>query len=162
MFLPTRRTPRCGLPLSVKAYDARCVGVGLDNVAATGVLMPVEEAIDPDVTDLLEEREDENEDEEREVPAGTLEDEDGESEVPPGTVEDEDEESEVPPETSEDEDSELEDDFVIIANQPEEEDQMDLEDDFVILANQPNDKEQMDMMDSRLERGSFMAALWAC
>ncbi|KAM3364476.1 hypothetical protein ACQJBY_014683 [Aegilops geniculata] len=156
VFLPIRRAARCGLPLSVKAYDARGVDVGLDNVAATGALIPVEEAIDPDVTELLEEREGENEDEEREVPPGTLEDE--ESELPPGTVEDDDEESE----TSEDEDSELEDDFVIIANQPEEEDQMDLEDDFVILANQPDGEEQMDMMGSRLERGRFMAALWAC
>ncbi|KAM3384031.1 hypothetical protein ACQJBY_008595 [Aegilops geniculata] len=158
VFLPTRRAARCGLPLSVKAYDARGVDVGLDNVAATGALIPVEEAIDPDVTELLEEREGEIEDGEREVPPGTLEDEDQESEVPPGTVEDEDEESE----TSEDEDSELEDDFVIIANQSEEEDQMDLEDDFVILANQPHGEEQMDMMGSRLERGRFMAALWAC
>lgn len=142
----------------MQAYDARGVDVGLDNVAATGALIPVEEAIDPDVTELLEEREGENEDEEREVPPGTLEHENEESEVPPGTVEDDDEESG----TSEDEDSELEDDFVIIANQPEEEDQMDLEDDFVILANQPDGEEQMDMMGSRLERGRFMAALWAC
>ncbi|KAF7007372.1 hypothetical protein CFC21_022315 [Triticum aestivum] len=154
VFLPTRRAARCGLPLSVKAYDARGVDVGLDNVAATGALIPVEEAIDPDVTELLEESDN--------VPPGSLEDEDEESEVPPGIVEDEDEESEVPPETSEDEDSELEDDFVIIANQPEEEDQMDLEDDFVILANQSDGEEQMDVMASRLERGSFMAALWAC
>ncbi|KAI5001444.1 hypothetical protein ZWY2020_026094 [Hordeum vulgare] len=54
-----------------------------------------------------------------------------------GSLEDEDED--------EDEDSELEDDFVIIENQPEEEDQMDLEDDFVILANQPD--EQMDIVE---------------
>ncbi|KAF6999909.1 hypothetical protein CFC21_015882 [Triticum aestivum] len=155
VFLPTRRAARCGLPLSVKAYDARGVDVGLDNVAAAGALIPVEEAIDPDITDLLEESE---------VPPETSEDEneDEESEVPPGIVEDDNEESEGPSETSENEDSELEDDFVIIANQPEQEDQMDLEDDFVILANQPDGEEQMDMMGGRLARGSFAAALWAC
>ncbi|KAI4976883.1 hypothetical protein ZWY2020_050490 [Hordeum vulgare] len=72
-----------------------------------------------------------------------------------GPRDDEGEQSEVPPRSldDEDEDSELEDDFVIIANQPEEEDQMDLEDDFVILANQPDEQ-----MDTRLERGSFAAA----
>ncbi|KAI4993800.1 hypothetical protein ZWY2020_008113 [Hordeum vulgare] len=70
---------------------------------------------------------------------GSLEDEDED-----GTSDDEGEQSEVPPGSldDEDEDSELEDDFVIIENQPEEEDQMELEDDFVILANQPD--EQMD------------------
>ncbi|XP_044964761.1 acidic leucine-rich nuclear phosphoprotein 32-related protein 1-like isoform X1 [Hordeum vulgare subsp. vulgare] len=183
VFLPTRRAARCGLPLSVKAYDARGVEVGLDNAAATGELIPVEEAIDPDVTDLLEEREvppvpiDDYEGESVVVPLvaleneddgtsededdGTSEDEDdGTSEdEDDGTSDDEGEQSKVPTGSLEyeDEDSELEDDFVIIANQPEEEDQMDLEDDFVILANQPDEQ-----MDTRLELpyGHVKCLLW--
>ncbi|CAM0906928.1 unnamed protein product [Alopecurus aequalis] len=115
-FIPSRRRPaRSGLPLSVKAYDARSVEVGTDNVAAAAVVTTSQEAIDPDVTKLLEE-----------------------GDVPQETSEDE--ESKEGGELEEDgvfeEDEELEEDFIIIANQPEEEEQMDLEDDFVILANQ--------------------------
>uniref|UniRef100_A0ACD5WU11 Uncharacterized protein n=1 Tax=Avena sativa TaxID=4498 RepID=A0ACD5WU11_AVESA len=129
-FIPRRRPPpRSGLPLSVKAYDARGVEVGTDNVAAAAVVAPVEEVIDPDVTKLLEESD---------VPDVTELPEDSDvqddaTELP--------EESDVPQGTSEDE--ELEEDFVMIANQPEDEDEMDLEDDFIILANQSDEEIEM-------------------
>uniref|UniRef100_A0ACD5UK01 Uncharacterized protein n=1 Tax=Avena sativa TaxID=4498 RepID=A0ACD5UK01_AVESA len=133
-FIPSRRPPPLsGLPLSVKAYDARRVEVGTDNIAAAAVVAPVEEVVDPDVTKLLEESD---------VPDVTNLPED--SDVPQGTSEDVTvlpEESDVPEGTSEDE--ELEEDFVIIANQPEEEEQMDLEDDFIILANQSDEEIEM-------------------
>uniref|UniRef100_A0ACD5YY72 Uncharacterized protein n=1 Tax=Avena sativa TaxID=4498 RepID=A0ACD5YY72_AVESA len=134
-FIPRRRPPpRSGLPLSVKAYDARGVEVGTDNVAAAAVVAPVEEVIDPDVTKLLEEGD---------VPDVTKLPDD--SDVPQGTSEDVTEllpgESDVPQGTSEDE--ELEEDFVIIANQPEDEEEIDLEDDFIILANQSDEEIEM-------------------
>jgi hypothetical protein len=116
----------------VQAYDARGVEVGADNVAAAAVVAPVEEVVDPDVTKLLEGGD---------VPdvAETPE----ESDLPQGRTSDELlEESDVEQGTSE-EDEELEEDFVMIANQREEEEQMDLEDDFVILANLPDGKIEM-------------------
>ncbi|XP_047067673.1 protein LTV1 homolog [Lolium rigidum] len=134
-FIPRRRPPpRSGLPLSVKAYDARSVEVGADNVAAAAVVAPVEQVIDPDVTKLLEEGDAPdvpNLPEESDVPQGTSED------VATNLIE----ENDGPQDTSEDE--ELEEDFVMIANQSEDDEQMDLEDDFVILANQPDGKIEM-------------------